>query len=71
MRFQLDGELGVSEVDAWRAAGVRILALRRGDGPTLAPSEMAGSLARGDHTVLAGPAEAISELVLRRSAARP
>jgi hypothetical protein len=67
MRFELDRELEASEVEAWRAAGVRILALRHGGGPTLAPSEVAGGLAPGDHTVLAGPAEAIRALVLPRA----
>jgi Trk K+ transport system NAD-binding subunit len=70
MRFELDRELEASEVEAWRAAGVRILALRHGNGPTLAPSEVADGLAPGDHTVLAGPAEAIRELVLPRARGR-
>jgi Trk K+ transport system NAD-binding subunit len=63
MRFEPGLEIPPSEIDAWRAAGVRVLAVRR-DGDPAVSSDASGGLSPGDHTVLAGPAEAVRSLVL-------
>jgi Trk K+ transport system NAD-binding subunit len=64
LRFQPQRELSEPAMEAWRAAGVRLLAVRHGEGPALAPSEVAVALRSEDHTIVAGPAEAIRSLVL-------
>jgi Trk K+ transport system NAD-binding subunit len=64
LRFEPGRTLDGEEIRSWRAAGVRVLALRHHEGPTLPPSPTDERLTPGDHAVLAGPAEAITSLVL-------
>lgn len=63
MRFEPAHALTPGEMDAWRTAGVRVLALRR-SGQTSASPHFTGGLSPGDHTIVAGPAEVIRSLVL-------
>ena len=63
MRFEPARALIPREMDAWRTAGVRVLALRR-SGETSASPHRSGGLSPGDHAILAGPADAVRSLVL-------
>ena len=48
-------------------AGIRILAVQHGDGPTLPASAISGGLSVDDRVVVAGPEESFASLVLTDS----
>jgi hypothetical protein len=70
MRYGPGATVPAATIDRWRSAGIRLVAVKRGDGPTLSPSEVADGLGPEDRAVVAGPAEAFASLVLSQSEPR-
>jgi hypothetical protein len=63
-RFDVTAPVSLSQIQAWRAEGVRILGFRRQSGSVQPPSQLDAPFAPGDAAIVAGPEAAIRSLLL-------
>jgi Trk K+ transport system NAD-binding subunit len=66
LRYDVTIPLSPSQIETWRAAGLRFLAFRRDGGGVLPPSaltDLTDGLAPGDAAIVAGPEEALRALL--------
>lgn len=70
VRYDATDVVPPDRIEEWRASGIRILALRRGDGPVQPVTQLDGAIEPGDSVILAGPA-AVTTRVLEGPGAAP
>jgi Trk K+ transport system NAD-binding subunit len=63
LRYDVPAPTPLTQIETWRAGGIRVLAFRRDAGPVEPPTALTEALAPGDTAILAGPEAALHALL--------